>query len=155
VAKPPARLSHAQALQDLPGGKAGLEGHLAVVLSRRQDRRGRPERCRQVEPCSGSWPAKSRNFLGEAWAGRRRFVSVTCRQEPELDGSKGRARQRHAGAWRTRKALVDRYNEIAANYSDDTAEEMAKLQDEIEAQGLWGPRHAGGAGARRLALPAW
>ena len=36
-----------------------------------------------------------------------------------------------------KKALVDRYNELAANYSDDTADEMAKLQDEIEAQGLW------------------
>ena len=36
-----------------------------------------------------------------------------------------------------KKALVDRYNEIAANYSDETADEMAKLQDEIEAQGLW------------------
>ena len=36
-----------------------------------------------------------------------------------------------------KKALVERYNEIAANYSDETAEEMAKLQDEIEAQGLW------------------
>ena len=36
-----------------------------------------------------------------------------------------------------KKALVDRYNEIAANYSDETADEMAKLQDEIDAQGLW------------------
>jgi ATP-binding cassette ChvD family protein len=36
-----------------------------------------------------------------------------------------------------KKALIDRYNEIAANYSDETADEMAKLQDEIEAQGLW------------------
>ncbi len=36
-----------------------------------------------------------------------------------------------------KKALVDRYNEIAANYSDETADEMAKLQDEIEAQNLW------------------
>src|SRR6202008_3903880 len=36
-----------------------------------------------------------------------------------------------------KKALVDRFNEIAANYSDETADEMAKLQDEIEAQGLW------------------
>ncbi len=36
-----------------------------------------------------------------------------------------------------KKALVDRYNELAANYSDETADEMAKLQDEIEAQGLW------------------
>src|SRR5437588_3203978 len=37
----------------------------------------------------------------------------------------------------TKKALVDRYNEIAANYSDETADEMAKLQDQIDSQGLW------------------
>src|SRR5882757_2079547 len=36
-----------------------------------------------------------------------------------------------------KQALVDRYNEIASNYSDETADEMARLQDEIEAQGLW------------------
>src|SRR5205807_384715 len=35
------------------------------------------------------------------------------------------------------KAILDRYNELAANYSDETADEMTKLQDEIEAQGLW------------------
>src|SRR5436189_3324304 len=36
-----------------------------------------------------------------------------------------------------KKALVDRYNEIAANYSDETADVMAKLQDEIDAKNLW------------------
>ena len=36
-----------------------------------------------------------------------------------------------------KKALLDRYNEIAANYSDETADEMAKLQDEIDAKNLW------------------
>jgi ATP-binding cassette ChvD family protein len=35
------------------------------------------------------------------------------------------------------KAIVDRYNELATNYSDETADEMTKLQDEIEAKGLW------------------
>src|SRR6202034_3978436 len=35
------------------------------------------------------------------------------------------------------KAILDRYNELAVNYSDETADEMTKLQDEIEAQGLW------------------
>jgi ATP-binding cassette ChvD family protein len=35
------------------------------------------------------------------------------------------------------KAILDRYNDLAANYSDDTADEMTKLQDEIEAKGLW------------------
>src|SRR5882724_5735008 len=35
------------------------------------------------------------------------------------------------------KAILDRYNELAMNYSDETADEMTKLQDEIEAAGLW------------------
>ena len=35
------------------------------------------------------------------------------------------------------KALLDRYNELAMNYSDETADEMTKLQDEIESKGLW------------------
>src|SRR6266699_2496453 len=35
------------------------------------------------------------------------------------------------------KAILDRYNELAVNYSDETAEEMTRLQDEIEAKGLW------------------
>jgi ATP-binding cassette ChvD family protein len=37
----------------------------------------------------------------------------------------------------SQKAIVDRYNELAVNYSDETADEMTKLQDEIEAKGLW------------------
>jgi ATPase subunit of ABC transporter with duplicated ATPase domains len=35
------------------------------------------------------------------------------------------------------RAILDRYNELAANYSDETADEMTKLQDEIEAKDLW------------------
>jgi hypothetical protein len=35
------------------------------------------------------------------------------------------------------KAILDRYNELAMNYSEETADEMTRLQDEIEAQGLW------------------
>ncbi len=33
--------------------------------------------------------------------------------------------------------MLDRYNEIAMNYSDETADEMAKLQDIIDGQNLW------------------
>ena len=36
-----------------------------------------------------------------------------------------------------KKALLDRYNELAMNYSDETADEMAKLQDKIDAGNLW------------------
>ena len=51
-----------------------------------------------------------------------------------------------------KQALVDRYNEIAANYTDETADEMAKLQDEIEAQGPVGSRQPGRSGDGRAAL---
>src|SRR3990170_242976 len=74
-------------------------------------------------------------FTGEAWAAEGVRVGYLS-QEPQLDPSKdvlGNAMEGVA----EKKALVDRYNEIAANYSDETADEMAKLQDEIEAQGLW------------------
>jgi len=75
------------------------------------------------------------DFVGEAWAADGIRVGYLA-QEPELDAEKdvlGNAMEGVA----EKKALVDRYNELAANYSDETADEMAKLQDEIEAQGLW------------------
>jgi energy-dependent translational throttle protein EttA len=75
------------------------------------------------------------DVVGEAWAADGVRVGYLP-QEPELDPSKdvlGNAMEGVAG----KKALVDRYNELAANYSDETADEMAKLQDEIEAQNLW------------------
>ena len=38
---------------------------------------------------------------------------------------------------KAKQDILDRYNDLAMNYSDETADEMAKLQDEIEAQNLW------------------
>src|ERR1700754_4670737 len=76
-----------------------------------------------------------KEFTGEAWAAdgvRTGYLS----QEPQLDPSKN-VRDNVMEGVAKKQALVDRYNEIAANYSDETADEMAKLQDEIEAQGLW------------------
>ncbi len=75
------------------------------------------------------------DYIGEAWAADSVRVGYLP-QEPDLDAGKdvlGNAMEGVA----EKKALVDRYNELAANYSDDTADEMAKLQDEIETQGLW------------------
>jgi ATP-binding cassette ChvD family protein len=40
-------------------------------------------------------------------------------------------------AWPAKKAVLDRYNELAMNYSDETADEMAALQDQIDAENLW------------------
>jgi ATP-binding cassette ChvD family protein len=57
-------------------------------------------------------------------------------QEPQLD-PKLTVRENVLRGVAKKKAILDRYNELAVNYSDETAEEMTKLQDEIEAQGLW------------------
>jgi ATP-binding cassette ChvD family protein len=75
------------------------------------------------------------DFVGEAWAADGVRVGYLP-QEPGLDDDQDVLANAMQGV-AAKKALVDRYNELAANYSDDTAEEMAKLQDEIEAQGLW------------------
>ncbi len=57
-------------------------------------------------------------------------------QEPQLDPALGVRGNVMLGVAR-KQAILDRYNELAMNYSDETADEMTDLQDEIEAQGLW------------------
>jgi ATP-binding cassette ChvD family protein len=74
-------------------------------------------------------------FTGEAWAAEGVRVGHLT-QEPELDPSTDVLGNVMAGV-AGKKGLLDRYNEIAANYSDETADEMSSLQDKIEAQGLW------------------
>ncbi len=74
-------------------------------------------------------------FVGEAWAAEGARVGY-LEQEPRLDAGKS-ARENVMEGVAPQKAILDRYNELAANYSDETADEMTKLQDEIEAKGLW------------------
>ncbi len=75
------------------------------------------------------------DFIGEARPADGIRVGYLP-QEPELDTAKDVMGNAYEGV-AEKKALVDRYNEIAANYSDETADEMAKLQDEIDSQNLW------------------
>ncbi|AGK57847.1 ABC transporter ATP-binding protein [Hyphomicrobium denitrificans 1NES1] len=75
------------------------------------------------------------DYIGEAWAADGIKVGYLP-QEPELDPEKdvlGNAMEGVA----EKKAILDRYNEIAANYSEETADEMTALQDQIDAQNLW------------------
>jgi ATP-binding cassette ChvD family protein len=74
-------------------------------------------------------------FTGEAWAAAGARVGYLS-QEPQLDPAKS-VRDNVMEGVGAQKAIVDRYNELATNYSDETADEMTKLQDEIEAKGLW------------------
>ena len=74
-------------------------------------------------------------FSGEAWAAEGARVGY-LQQEPQLDAAKS-VRENVMDGVAPQKAILDRYNELAVNYSDETADEMTKLQDEIEAKGLW------------------
>src|SRR5262249_4881667 len=57
-------------------------------------------------------------------------------QEPQLDARKN-VRENVMEGVAPQKTILERYNELATNYSDETADEMTRLQDEIEAKGLW------------------
>src|SRR5271163_1827142 len=76
-----------------------------------------------------------KEFTGEAKAAAGATVGYLP-QEPELDSAKS-VRENVMEGVAPQKAILDRYNELAMNYSDETADEMTKLQDEIEAKGLW------------------
>jgi len=76
-----------------------------------------------------------KDFSGEAWAAEGAKVGYLP-QEPQLeDGLTVRENVMLGVA--EKKSKLDRFNELAMNYSDETAEEMAQLQDEIDANNLW------------------
>jgi len=76
-----------------------------------------------------------KEYTGEAWVADGARVGY-LEQEPHLDATKT-VRENVMEGVAKQKAILDRYNELAMNYSEETADEMTKLQDEIEAQGLW------------------
>jgi ATP-binding cassette ChvD family protein len=75
------------------------------------------------------------DYVGEGWVAEGARVGY-LQQEPQLDAGKS-VRENVMEGVAAKKALIDRYNEIAANYSDETADEMSKLQDEIDSKNLW------------------
>jgi ATP-binding cassette ChvD family protein len=74
-------------------------------------------------------------FVGEGFVAEGARVGY-LEQEPKLDETKS-VRENVMEGVAAKKAILDRYNEIASNYSDETADEMAKLQDEIDSKNLW------------------
>ena len=76
-----------------------------------------------------------KEFQGEAWSAEGAKVGYLP-QEPELDETLT-VRENVMLGVAQKKAILDRYNELAMNYSDETAEEMAELQDKIDAENLW------------------
>src|SRR3974390_3079100 len=76
-----------------------------------------------------------KEYTGEAWVAGGPRVGY-LEQEPQLDPAKSVRDNVMLGVAK-QKAILDRYNELAVNYSDETADEMTRLQDQIEAAGLW------------------
>ena len=76
-----------------------------------------------------------KEFQGEAWSAEGARVGYLP-QEPELDETLT-VRENVMLGVAQKKAILDRYNELAMNYSDETADEMAELQDKIDAEDLW------------------
>jgi ATP-binding cassette ChvD family protein len=76
-----------------------------------------------------------KDFQGEAWAAKGVKVGYLA-QEPQLDPSLDVRGNVMLGLYK-KTAILNRYNELAMNYSDETADEMASLQDQIDAANLW------------------
>ncbi|MBA2630752.1 MAG: energy-dependent translational throttle protein EttA [Thermoleophilaceae bacterium] len=74
-------------------------------------------------------------FRGEAQLHPNATVGM-LEQEPALDETKD-VRANVEDGVRELRDLLDRFNELAANYSEETADEFARLQDRIEAADAW------------------
>jgi ATPase subunit of ABC transporter with duplicated ATPase domains len=76
-----------------------------------------------------------KEFAGEAWLADGAAVGYLP-QEPALDPEKDVLGNVMEGVAK-KQAILDRYNELMMNYSDETADEATKLQDQIDSQNLW------------------
>jgi ATP-binding cassette ChvD family protein len=76
-----------------------------------------------------------KEYSGEAWLAEGATVGYLA-QEPQLDATKTVFENVMDGV-KKKTAIVERYNELMMNYSDETADESAKLQDEMDRLNLW------------------
>lgn len=76
-----------------------------------------------------------KEYTGEAWLAEGATIGYLA-QEPQLDPAKTALENVMEGV-AAKTDILNRYNELMMNYSDETAEEGAKLQDIIDSQNLW------------------
>ncbi len=76
-----------------------------------------------------------KDFAGEAFPAAGTRIGYLP-QEPQLDPGKN-VQEHVEEAVAAQRKILHRYEELAANYSDDTADEFSKLQDQIDSQNLW------------------
>jgi len=76
-----------------------------------------------------------KEFTGEAWLAKGATVGYLS-QEPQLDPSLDVFGNVMLGVAKD-KALIDEYNALMMDYSDENAEKATKIQDIIDAKNLW------------------
>src|SRR5687768_17050840 len=76
-----------------------------------------------------------KDFAGEAYPADGTRIGYLP-QEPQLDPKKN-VLEHVEEAVADKRKILQRYEEISANYSDDTADEFARLQDQIDSANLW------------------
>ena len=76
-----------------------------------------------------------KDFAGEAFPAEGTRIGYLP-QEPQLDPKKN-VLEHVEEAVAEKRTILTRYEELSANYSDDTADEFSRLQDQIDAQNLW------------------
>ncbi|MFH1796737.1 MAG: energy-dependent translational throttle protein EttA [Pseudomonadota bacterium] len=76
-----------------------------------------------------------KEYQGEAWLAEGATVGYLA-QEPQLDPAKNVFDNVMEGVAK-KTAIIERYNELMMNYSDETADEGARLQDEMDRLNLW------------------
>ena len=128
-------LHHVQAFPGPPARQAGSGGHLAVASSPGRRSACSARTARASPPCSGSWPGRTPSSAGDAQLAPGATVGL-LEQEPQLDPAKD-VRGNVEDGVRELRDMLDRFNELAANYSDETAGEFARLQDAIDAADAW------------------
>ena len=78
---------------------------------------------------------EDKNFAGEAKPAAGVKIGFLP-QEPVLDPTKN-VRENVEMAVTAKRKILTRYDALAANYADETADEFSKLQDLIDSQDLW------------------
>src|SRR2546423_76256 len=76
-----------------------------------------------------------KDFAGEAWPAEGTRIGFLP-QEPQLDPGKN-VLEHVEEAVTAKRAILNRYEELSANWSDENADELGRLQDQIDAGNLW------------------
>ncbi len=115
-------------------GQGDPQGDLALVLPDGQDRR--PGRQRRGQEHAAPHHGRRGQGLRRRGLRRRGHAHRFLPQEPQLDPKKT-VLEIVEEAVAPQRAILQKYEDLSANWSDENADELGRLQDQIDAQNLW------------------